>query len=88
MNKEMKKSAKLEKAPMHFEEPRDVAADDSLSQRQKVKALDQLEQDARQLAEASSEGMAGGERNKLHDVLIAKDELDLPRAEASTANRA
>jgi len=51
-----------------------------LSKAKKVEALDALEQDARQLAEASSEGMAGGERNKLHEVLIAKGRLGAPPA--------
>jgi hypothetical protein len=37
--------------------------------------LDSLEQDARLLADAASEGMSGGELNKLHDVLNAKDAL-------------
>lgn len=67
----------------HFVEPRDVVADPSLTSTQKSEALDSLEQDARQLAEATSEGMAGGERNKLHDVLNAKDTLAmLPMADA------
>jgi hypothetical protein len=70
--------SKVLKPSTHSGEPREVVVDSSLSKVQKVEALDTLEQDARQLAEASSEGMAGGERNKLHDVLIAKDMLALP----------
>ena len=46
------------------------------------RALGTLEQDARQIAEASSEGM-GGERNKLHDVLVAKEMLALPPVAAA-----
>ena len=67
--------------------PRDVVADASLSKDQKVEALDTLEQDARQMSEAASEGMAGGERNKLREVLEAKDTLALqPLNEAYRAN--
>jgi hypothetical protein len=55
-----------------------VVVDSSLSKAQKVKALDTMEQDARQLAEASSEGMSGGKRNKLHEVLIAENVLAPP----------
>jgi hypothetical protein len=73
------KNESTEKKPLtHFDEPLHVVTDASLSKDQKAEALDTLEQDARQLAEASSEGMTGGERNKLHDVLIAKDALALP----------
>lgn len=78
MTEQTNSAAKVQKPSTHFDEPREVVADASLSNAQKVEALDTLEQDARQLAEASSEGMAGGERNKLHDVLNAKDMLALP----------
>lgn len=71
-------NAKVQKPSAHFDEPHEVVVDSSLSKTQKIRALDTLEQDARQLAEAASEGMAGGERNKLHDVLTAKDILTLP----------
>ena len=88
MNKQNKNSSIVTKPPMHFDEPRDVIAEESLSKVQKTKALERLEQDARQVAEASSEGMAGGERNKLHEVLIAKDKLDLSKSETATTNKA
>jgi hypothetical protein len=78
MNEQPKSDAKVQKPSAHFDEPHEVVADSSLSKAQKVEALDTLEQDARLLAEATSEGMGGGERNKLHDVLIAKDTLALP----------
>ena len=77
MSEQSRTNAKVQKPSAHFDEPHEVVVDASLSQAQKIRALDILEQDARQLAEASSEGMAGGERNKLHDVLIAKDMLTL-----------
>ena len=78
MSEQSRTNAKVQKPSAHFDEPHEVVVDASLSQAQKIRALDILEQDARQLAEASSEGMAGGERNKLHDVLNAKDMLTLP----------
>jgi hypothetical protein len=80
MNDKAKNDEKVQKPSSHFDEPHEVVDDSSLSKAGKVKALDVLEQDARQLAEASSEGMSGGERNKLHDVLVAKKTLDEPAA--------
>jgi hypothetical protein len=77
MREQAKSDAKVQKASAHFDEPHEVVVDPSLSKAQKRGALDTLEQDARQLTEASSEGMAGGECNKLHDVLKAKDTLAL-----------
>ena len=66
--------AKIEKPA----EPREVLIDPALSKEQKMEALDALEQDARQLSVASAEGMTGGEPTKLHDVLDAKDSLEVP----------
>ena len=68
MSKQAKSDAKVQKPSANFDEPQEVVVDPSLSKAQKVEALDTLEQDARQLAEASSEGMGGGEPNKLHEV--------------------
>ena len=76
MNEQAKNDDKVQKPATHFDHPREVIAD-SLSKPQKVKALDTLEQDARQLSEASAEGMTGGERSKLHEVLKAKSGLTL-----------
>ena len=81
MNEQTKSDASVQKPPTHFDAPHEVVEDSSLLKARKVEALDVLEQDARQLAEASSEGMAGGERNKLHEVLIAKKTLEAPRAD-------
>jgi hypothetical protein len=78
MGEQAKSDAKVQKPSTHYDEPHEVVADSSLSKAQKVEALNTLEQDARQLAEASSEGMSGGERNKLHDVLIAEDVVASP----------
>jgi hypothetical protein len=59
----------------HHTEPQDIVADRSLSPEQKAAALDRLEQDARQLADAATEGMTGGEPNRLRDVLWARERL-------------
>lgn len=85
MSERAKSDAKVQKPSTHFDEPHEVVVDSSLSKAQKVEALDTLEQDARQLAEASHEGMDGGERNKLHDVLNAQDTLALPPVAAAYA---
>ncbi len=79
MTEHAKSDAKVQKPSTYFDEPQEIVDDSSLSKTQKVKALDTLEQDARQLAEASSEGMGGGESNNLHDVLIAEAMLALPQ---------
>jgi hypothetical protein len=78
MSEQAKSDPKVQKPSTYYNEPHEVVVDPSLSKAQKVEALNTLEQDARQLAEASSEGMGGGERDKLHDVLIAEDALALP----------
>jgi hypothetical protein len=78
MSEQAKTDAKVQKPSAHYDEPHEVLVDSSLSKAQKVEALNTLEQDARQLAEASSEGMDGGERNKLHDVLVAEGALASP----------
>jgi hypothetical protein len=83
MSDQAKSDAKVQKPSTYFDEPHEVVVDSSLLKAQKVEALDTLEQDARQLAEAGSEGMGGGERNKLHDVLVAKATLDLPPVAAA-----
>jgi hypothetical protein len=75
MSEQAKSDDKVQKPSTHYDEPREVVLDSSLSRDQKVKTLDTLEQDARQLADASSEGMGGGERGKLHEVLIAEQAL-------------
>jgi len=75
MNKSVEKHDKLARPDAHFAEPADVVADGSLSHREKAEVLDSLELDARLLADAASEGMSGGELNKLYQVLQAKDHL-------------
>jgi hypothetical protein len=64
--------------PTHpnFDAPIEVVADPSLSKQEKAEALEDLEQDARQLAIASGEGMSGGEPTALAEVLHAKEALE------------
>ena len=78
MDKQTAIEKKIERPHAFFEEPHQVVTDPALSKAQKLKVLNSLEQDSRQLVAASDEGMTGGETGKLHDVLEAKDTLALP----------
>ena len=69
---------KVERPYAHFEHPAEVVVDPLLSKGEKVRALEGMEQDARQLATAAGEGMTGGEGTGLHAVLAAKESLELP----------
>ena len=62
----------------NFDAPIEIVADPSLSKQEKAETLEDLEQDARQLAIASGEGMSGGEPTALAEVLHAKEALELP----------
>jgi hypothetical protein len=62
-----------------------VEVDPLLSKDEKVHALEEMEQDARQLSTAAAEGMTEGEGAGLRDVLTAKDALDLPPFELAVA---
>ncbi len=70
--------SKIEHPATMFNNPHEVVIDPALSKNQKIIALGVLEQDAQQLATAADEGMIGGEPDTLHEVLNAKDSLDLP----------
>ena len=65
----------LAKPAAHFPAPADVAGDARLSPRQKRAALATWEQDARQLAVATEEGMSGGEPARLDEVKVAQADL-------------
>ena len=67
----------IENSPKNFETPLEIVADPAHWKHEKVEALDRLEQDARLLANASNEGMAGGEPTNLQEVLNAKAALEL-----------
>jgi len=73
-------TAALHDAHANFETPAQIVADPELSKVEKVGMLESMEQDARQLATASAEGMGGGEPTNLHEVLGAKEALGLPAA--------
>ena len=72
---------KMNNPQAEFEKPGDIADDGKLSQEQKKKALETLEQDAHQLLTASNEGMAplddhGSEDEvQLDEVVNAKDDI-------------
>ena len=79
MTKPARKNDKLARPDAHFAGAEDVLMDVSLSADEKSQVLDSLELDARLLETAASEGMSGGELNKLYEVLQAKDHLALSR---------
>lgn len=54
-----------------FSSPAAVTQENSLSREQKIRILQQWEYDARELAVAEEENMAGGPPNRLDEVLQA-----------------
>ena len=52
---------KIEHPQAHYETPHDLTKDQSLSPKEKKKALNVWEQDARQWLTANNEGMSGSE---------------------------
>ena len=73
---------KADNPEAHYRRPADIAADNKLSPKEKSKALDTWEQDARQLLTASNEGMTGGaegleprDHHRLGEVVRAKAEI-------------
>ncbi len=68
---------KIDKPHVFFAAPSEVTIDPALSKDEKIEVLGVLEQDARQLAQASDEGMTGGERCGLRDVLDAQAALEM-----------
>jgi hypothetical protein len=78
--------AALANPSAYFTQPQDVLACPGLSRELQLKILRQWEQDARELAEAESEGMGGGEESMLGRVRQALRTLDLtPKAVAGEA---
>ncbi|MDQ2805015.1 MAG: hypothetical protein M3Y41_20935, partial [Pseudomonadota bacterium] len=65
MHNDETSSDKSKRPHANFGEAHEVVVDPALSKEQKLQALDSLEQDARQLAIASSEGMSDGEATGL-----------------------
>jgi hypothetical protein len=77
-----KDRAKVENPAAAFAKPLDVVKDSTLSKTEKVEALDNWEQDARQLMTASNEGMPGpqegldpDDHHKMGQVLRAKEKI-------------
>lgn len=75
MNHPVGGALRIQRPTEHFAEAHDVVLTPLLSHVQKTDMLDTLEQDARQLSQASSDGMEGGEPSRLQDVLGARDAL-------------
>ena len=69
--------AALANPSAYFTQPQDVLACPGLSRELQLKILRQWEEDARELAEAESEGMGGGEESMLGRVRQALRALDL-----------
>ena len=66
----------------HFDKPKDVVKDSTLSRDEKKQALDTWEQDERQLLTASSEGMPAqtegirkDDGNRLGEVIRAEEKI-------------
>ena len=69
----------LEKAVLDpssvFTHPQEVYGEQSLDRAQKIRILRRWEYDARELAVAEEENMAGGPPDLLHDILIVLHRL-------------
>lgn len=59
-----------------YRKPMDVVTDDRLEPGEKMRILESWKQDAEQLSRAEDENMAGGERPRLQDVVLAIQELE------------
>ena len=73
---------KIANPEAHFDKPKEIAQDETLSHEEKTKALNTWEQNERQLLTASNEGMPGGdegltraEGNRLGEVVRAKGQI-------------
>jgi hypothetical protein len=66
-----------------FAEPEDILGDERLTAEQKRRLLEQWERDAVNLSVAETEGMAGGEENRLTRVRRALDKLAVKPASSS-----
>lgn len=58
-----------------FHSPDQIVRDQTLSNEEKLRLLDNWEQDAIQLQRASAENMTGGEDDRLQQIRLAKDSL-------------
>ena len=76
------KNEKVESPATTYDKPHDIVKDKELSHHEKKEALNNWEQDARQLMTASNEGMPGPEEglesedhHRLGEVVRAKDKI-------------
>ena len=63
-----------------YDSPARVLQDNRFNDEQKLEILRSWEQDERELEVAEEEGMAGGERSILADILAAMNRLDITTA--------
>ena len=82
---------KIEHPQTHYKTPDDLIKDQSLSPKEKKKALNVWEQDARQWLTASNEGMSGSKegvnqsnQHQLGQVERAKDKMAAKRKRKTT----
>jgi hypothetical protein len=82
MAEKLKAKHKVENPEAHFDKPKEIVQDKSLSHDEKKKALNTWEQDERQLLTASNEGMPGSEEglqsdddNRLGEVVRTKETI-------------
>ena len=78
----LKAKDKVESPATHFDKPKEIVQDNSLSHHEKKKALNIWEQDERQLLTASNEGMPGSneglqpdDNNRFGEVVRAKEKI-------------
>ena len=78
----LKAKGKVESPATHFDKPKEIVQDNSLSHHEKKKALNTWEQDERQLLTASNEGMPGSEEgltsdddNRFGEVVRSKEKI-------------
>jgi hypothetical protein len=78
----LKTKDKIENPEAHFEKPKEIVQDKTLTHDEKKKALNTWEQDERQLLTASNEGMPGSEEgrqpdddNRLGEVVRTKEKI-------------
>jgi hypothetical protein len=77
-----KQKDKVDNPETHFDKPKEIVQDETLSHEEKTKALNTWEQNERQLLTASNEGMPGGHEglkrddcNRLGEVARAKEQI-------------
>lgn len=76
MNQQTDFEKALKDPMLIYHRPREVLADQQLSDEQRRQILKRWEQDARELDVAQEEGMTGGESSLLDEILNALETLD------------